>query len=165
MFEVLGGGLLGSIFGGLFRLAPEVLKWLDRKDERSHELKMFSLQTDLEKMRGEYKMEEKYVDFSKANIDAIGEAFKQQAEADKKAYKWVASISALVRPGITWLLFGLYTAVKIITIMYAVNSGLPAMQIMQEVWTADDFSMLMMILTFWFLGRSIEKREPRNSTL
>jgi hypothetical protein len=162
MFEVLGGGLLGSIFGGLFRLAPEVLKWLDRKDERSHELRMFSLQTDLEKMRGEYKMEEKYVDFSKANIDAIGEAFKQQAEADKKAYKWVASISALVRPGITWLLFGLYTAVKIITIMYAVNSGLPAMQIMQEVWTADDFSMLMMILTFWFLGRSIEKRESRN---
>lgn len=162
MFEVLGGGLLGSVFGGLFRLAPEVLKWLDRKDERSHELRMFSLQTDLEKMRGEYKMEEKYVDFSKANIDAIGEAFKQQAEADKKAYKWVASISALVRPGITWLLFGLYTAVKIITIMYAVNSGLPAMQIMQEVWTADDFSMLMMILTFWFLGRSIEKRESRN---
>ena len=162
MFEVLGGGLLGSVFGGLFRLAPEVLKWLDRKDERSHELRMFSLQTDLEKMRGEYKMEEKYVDFSKANIDAIGQAFKQQAEADKKAYKWVASISALVRPGITWLLFGLYTAVKIITIMYAVNSGLPAIQIMQEVWTADDFSMLMMILTFWFLGRSIEKRESRN---
>jgi hypothetical protein len=161
MFEVLGGGLLGSVFGGLFRLAPEVLKWLDRKDERSHELKMFSLQTDLEKMRGEYKMEEKYVDFSKANIDAIGQAFKQQAEADKKAYKWVASISALVRPGITWLLFGLYTAVKIVTIMYAVNSGMPAITIMQEVWTADDFSMLMMILTFWFLGRSIEKREPR----
>ncbi len=162
MFEVLGGGLLGSVFGGLFRLAPEVLKWLDRKDERSHELRMFSLQTDLEKMRGEYKMEEKYVDFSKANIDAIGEAFKQQAEADKKAYKWVASISALVRPGITWLLFGLYTAVKIVSILYAINSGLPAMTIMQEVWTADDFSMLMMILTFWFLGRSIEKREPRN---
>ncbi len=161
MFEVLGGGLLGSIFGGLFRLAPEVLKWLDRKDERSHELRMFSLQTDLEKMRGEYKMEEKYVDFSKANIDAIGQAFKQQAEADKKAYKWVASISALVRPGITWLLFGLYTAVKIVTIMYAVNSGMPALTIMQEVWTADDFSMLMMILTFWFLGRSLEKRESK----
>lgn len=162
MFEMLGGGLLGSIFGGLFRLAPEVLKWLDRKDERGHELKMFSLQTDLEKMRGEYRMEEKYVDFSKANIDAIGEAFKQQAEADKNAYKWVASISALVRPGITWLLFSLYTAVKIVTIMYAVNSGLPAIQIMQEIWTPDDFSMLMMILTFWFLGRSIEKRESRN---
>ena len=161
MFEVLGGGLLGSVFGGLFRLAPEVLKWLDHKDERSHELKMFSLQTDLEKMRGEYKMEEKYVDFSKANIDAIGEAFKQQAEADKKAYKWVASISALVRPGITWLLFGLYTAVKVISVSYAVNSGLPAIQIMQEIWTPDDFAMLMMVLTFYFLGRPLEKREAK----
>lgn len=161
MFELLGGGLLGSIFGGLFRLAPEVLKWLDRKDERSHELKMFSLQTDLEKMRGEYKMEEKYVDFSKANIDAIGEAFKQQATADSKAYKWVASVSALVRPGITWLLFGLYTAVKIVSILYAVNSGLPAIQIMQEIWTPDDFAMLMMVLTFYFLGRPLEKREAK----
>jgi hypothetical protein len=161
MFEMLGGGLLGSIFGGLFRLAPEVLKWLDRKDERHHELKMFTLQTDLEKVRGEYRMEEKYIDFSKANVDAIGEAFKQQAAADRNAYKWVASISALVRPGITWLLFGLYTAVKVVTILYAVNSGLPAMQIMREIWTVDDFSMLMMILTFWFLGRSIEKRETR----
>ena len=162
MFEMLGGGLLGSIFGSLFRLAPEVLKWLDRKDERSHELKMFSLQTDLEKMRGEYRMEERYVDHSIHQIDAIGEAFKQQAEADSKAYKWVASISALVRPGITWLMFGLYTAVKIITVSYAVNSGIPASQLIDEIWTADDFSMLMMILSFFFVGRSIEKRESRN---
>jgi len=27
MFDLLSGGLLGSIFGGLFRLAPEVLKF------------------------------------------------------------------------------------------------------------------------------------------
>ena len=31
--------LLGSLFGGLFRLAPEFLKWLDRKNERDHERK------------------------------------------------------------------------------------------------------------------------------
>lgn len=161
ILETLGGGLLGSIFGGLFRLAPEVLKWLDRKDERLHELKMFTLQTDLEKVRGEYRMEERYIDYSTATVDAIGEAFKQQAEADSKAYKWVASVSALVRPGITWVLFGMYAAFKIVTISYAVNSGLPAITIMQEAWTADDFSMLMMILTFWFVGRSIEKREHR----
>jgi hypothetical protein len=107
-------------------------------------------------------MEERYVDHSIHQIDAIGEAFKQQAEADSKAYKWVASISALVRPGITWLMFGLYTAVKIITVSYAVNSGIPASQLIDEIWTADDFSMLMMILSFFFVGRSIEKREPRN---
>jgi len=78
MFELLGGGLLGSIFGGLFRLAPEVLKFLDKKNERQHELSMFQLQTDLEKMRGEFKMEEKYVDYSIQQMDTIKAAFKEQ---------------------------------------------------------------------------------------
>ena len=34
MFDILGGGILGSIFGGVFRMAPEVLKWLDKKNDR-----------------------------------------------------------------------------------------------------------------------------------
>jgi len=37
MFEILAG-LLGGVFGGVFRLAPEVLKFIDKKDERKHEL-------------------------------------------------------------------------------------------------------------------------------
>ena len=32
--------LLGGLLGGAFRLAPEFLKWLDRKGERGHELAM-----------------------------------------------------------------------------------------------------------------------------
>ena len=32
--------LLGGLLGGAFRLAPELLKWLDRKRERGHELSM-----------------------------------------------------------------------------------------------------------------------------
>jgi hypothetical protein len=60
MLDILGGGVIGSIFGGLFRLAPEVLKLFDKKNERQHELAMFQLQTDLEKVRGEFKVEEKY---------------------------------------------------------------------------------------------------------
>ena len=32
--------LLGGLLGGTFRLAPEILKWLDRKGERGHELAM-----------------------------------------------------------------------------------------------------------------------------
>ena len=32
--------LLGGLLGGTFRLAPEILKWIDRKGERGHELAM-----------------------------------------------------------------------------------------------------------------------------
>lgn len=158
MIETLTGGLLGSIFGGLFRLAPEVLKWLDRKNERQHEYKMFELQTDLEKVRGEYQLENRYVDHSIQQLDAISEAFKQQGEADKRAWKWVASLSALVRPMITYWMFGLYCIVKAIGIWYGIESGGMWYEIVRENWTSDDFSMLMMILTFWFVGRAIEKR-------
>lgn len=157
MFDLLSGGLLGSIFGGIFRLAPEVLKWLDKKNERAHELSMFTLQTDLEKMRGQFRMEEKYVEHSVAQLDAIQEAFKEQSATSQASYKWVAALSALVRPGITYVLFGLYVAVKVTAIVYAINSGAPWSQVLQTNWTADDFGMLNMILTFWFVGRAIEK--------
>lgn len=158
MIETLAGGLLGSIFGGLFRLAPEVLKWLDRVNERKHELEMFKLQTDLEKMRGEYRLEHRYVDHGIAQLEAINEAFVQQGKADAKAWKWVASLSALVRPGVTWLLFGLYAAFKLITLYYAIGVSANWQEVFNTVWTSEDFSMLMMILTFYFVGRPIERR-------
>lgn len=158
MLEFAASGILGSIFGGIFRLAPEVLKFWDRKEDRKHELEMFRLQTDLEKTRGEIKLEEKYVDYSVAQTQAIQTAFETQSRDAAKSYKWVSAVSALVRPSVTYVLFGLYVAVKVIVIVHAVNSGASWLEIAKNHWTPDDFAMLNMILTFWFLGRPLEKR-------
>jgi hypothetical protein len=157
MFDLLSGGLLGSIFGGLFRLAPEVLKFLDKKNERSHELNMFQLQTDLEKMRGQFRMEEKYVEHSVAQLDTIKEAFKEQSETAKNAGWFVSAISALVRPGITWALFFMYAAVKVAALYMAFLTNAPWHEIIQQSWDADDFGLFTMCISFWFVGRSIEK--------
>jgi hypothetical protein len=118
---------------------------------------MFSLQTDLEKMRGQFKMEERYVDYSVNQLDAIKEAFKEQATTAKEAGWFVAAISALVRPGITWALFFMYAAVKAAAIYMAFQSGGHWSEVITRVWDEDDFAMLNMCLTFWFVGRSIEK--------
>lgn len=157
MLEFAASGLLGSIFGGLFRLAPEVLKFFDKNNERKHELSMFRLQTDLEKIRGEFKVEEKYVDYSIAQQQAIEAAFKQQGEDAKSSYKWVAALSALVRPAITYILFGMYVTFKLVLVNHALSMGMPVVEVVQLHWTGDDFAMLSMILTFWFLGRPLEK--------
>ncbi len=149
--------LLGSLFGGLFRLAPELLKWLDRKNERAHELAMFRLQTDLEKQRGTFSIEEKYIDHSTAALDAIQEAFREQSATASASYKWVSAASALVRPGITYAIFGLYVAVKVANLTYAIDSGAPWRDAIMANWIADDFALLNMVITFWFVGRSIEK--------
>ncbi len=157
MFDLLSGGLLGSIFGGLFRLAPEVLKFLDKKNERQHELSMFQLQTDLEKMRGEFKMEEKYVDYSIQQMDTIKAAFQEQAETAKAAGWFVAAISALVRPGVTWALFFMYAAVKAAALVIAFQTGANWVDVVTKVWDEDDFALFNMCVSFWFVGRSIEK--------
>lgn len=149
--------LIGSLFGGVFRLVPEVLKWLDRKNERDHELNMFRLQTELEKQRGTFSIEEKYVEHSTSTLDAIQEAFREQSATASASYKWVAAASVLVRPSITYALFGLYVAVKIAALVYAINSGAAWRDVLIANWSADDFAMLNMILTFWFVGRAIEK--------
>ena len=110
MFEMLSGGLLGSIFGGIFRMAPEVLKWLDKKNERQHELNMFKFQCDLEAQRGQQKLAEigaqREAAIDVGVMDAFNNAITQQAEMVKAAGGWVASLSASVRPVVTyWVLF------------------------------------------------------------
>ena len=157
MIELLGSGVLGSLFGGIFRLLPEVLKWLDRKDERKHELDMFKLQTDLEKQRGQLRIEERYVDHSVAQLNAIQEAFKEQSAAAAASYPWVAAASALVRPSITYVLFALYIVVKITVLVYAFMSGATWLEVVQKHYDAEDFAMLNLIITFWFVGRAIER--------
>jgi hypothetical protein len=157
MFDLLSGGLLGSIFGGLFRLAPEILKFLDKKNERLHELNMFRLQTDLEKMRGEFRVEEKYVDYSVQQLDTIKAAFEEQSQTAQSAGWFVAGISALVRPGITWAIFFMYAAVKTATLVLAFQSNAPWHEVIIKCWDEDDFGLLMMIMSFYFVGRPIEK--------
>ena len=50
--------LLGGLLGGAFRLAPEILKWLDRQGERGHELAMQDKALEFEKLRGASRMAE-----------------------------------------------------------------------------------------------------------
>ena len=50
--------LIGTLFGGLFRMAPEILKWMDRKDERKHELSMFDKQLQADTLKGNQALEQ-----------------------------------------------------------------------------------------------------------
>ena len=49
--------LVGTLLGGAFRMAPELLKWLDRKGDRAHELAMFDKQIEADKLRAMQQLE------------------------------------------------------------------------------------------------------------
>lgn len=162
MFEILGGGLLGSIFGGVFRLAPEVLKWLDKKNERQHELAMFDKQCDLEKQRGAQKLQEigaqREAAIDAGVMDAFNAAIQQQTEMVKAAGGWVASLSASVRPVVTYWILGIWSFVHV---WYAYNAwaiGAPPQEVFKLMMSADFAALVSGTLNYWFLDRTLAKR-------
>jgi len=154
MFE-----LIGALIGGAFRLAPEVLKILDRKFEREHELKKLDVEVSIAKMQAEFALQQGHQRLQEHELDAIGEAFKQQAESDSKAWKWVASLSALVRPAVTYWFVFFYSAVKIAGLYLAFLQDGVWTNVLITGWTDFDEGMLAMILSFYFVGRVWESKK------
>ena len=162
MLEMLGGGLLGSIFGGLFRMAPEVLKWLDKKNEREHELNMFKFQCDLEAQRGQQKLAEigaqREAAIDTGVMNAFQSAIEQQTEMVKAAGGWVASLSASVRPVVTYWILGLWSFIHVWLSYNAWMSGMPPLDVFKVMMSADFAALVSGTLNYWFLDRTLAKR-------
>ena len=162
MFEMLGGGIIGSLLGGVFRLVPEVIKYFDKKNERQHELAMFDKQCDLEKVRGQIRLEEINAQRDMAVDVGVMDAFKaaidQQTEMVKAAGGWVASLSASVRPMMTYYLLLLYGVAKTSAIVLAYLAGQPMLEVLKEAWSVDDMALLSGVVNYWILDRTLAKR-------
>ena len=162
MFDLLSGGLLGSIFGGLFRMAPEVLKFFDKKNERQHELNMFARQCELETLRGQQKLAEigaqREAGVDVGVMDAFNTAIEQQATMVKAAGGWAASLSASVRPVVTyWVLF-VWSFIHVWFAWNAWITGAPPAEVFKMMMSPDFSALLAGTINFWFLDRTLAKR-------
>ena len=162
MFDVLSGGILGSVFGGLFRMAPEVLKYFDKKHERTHELNMFARQCELETLRGQQKLAEigaqREAAIDVGVMDAFQSAIEQQATMVKAAGGWAASLSASVRPVVTyWVLF-VWSFIHVWFAWNAWITGAPPVEVFKIMMSPDFSALLAGTINFWFLDRTLAKR-------
>lgn len=162
MFELLGGGIFGSLLGGVFRLIPEVLKSFDKKNERTHELSMFDKQCDLEKTRGAQKLQEIGAErdsvLDTGAMAAFQSAIQQQTDMVKAAGGWAASLSASVRPVMTYYLLVFYGIVKICLIWDSMRLGAPLVDVMPKMWGGDDMALLSGVVNYWILDRTLARR-------
>ena len=149
--------LLGGVFGGLLRLAPEVFKIFDKKNERAHELRMLEAEMEFAKVRGEIAMRQADVQLQAAELDAMTQAFKEQSETAKNAGWFISAISALVRPTVTYLFLALYAAVKVAAYLIAIEQGGNWKDVLTSMWGSDDLAVFNMIISFWFVGRVYER--------
>lgn len=155
---ILESGIVGSLVGGAFRLAPELMKIWDRKNERAHEVMMMDKEIAIAEKKLDHEMKRVDAAMSMAELDAISKAITEQGQTARAAGKFVAALSALVRPLTTYWFVFMYSAVKVVGMKMAVDAGAPWDMVLVNSWTADDAGMLSMTLSFWYLDRTMNKR-------
>jgi len=155
MWETLLGGLLG----GVFRVIPEIMKHLDAKNERKHELDMQDKALEFQKLKGDQRVDEigaqGQQDWNEGALDTLKSAI--EAQGKHTGIPWVDGMSATVRPIITYWFMALYCSAKAAIFMSAVNAGQVWHEAVKASWTSDDMSIWAGIINFWFLSRVFEK--------
>lgn len=152
--------LLGTLAGGLFRMAPEVLKWMDRKDERSHELAMFDKQLEADRLKGDQAIAQINAQadaaIGAAEVQAIIEATK--AQAAQTGIRWVDAFNAMIRPllALQWLIL-LWPAVIVAGFSLAVSSGTDPLVALKAAFGVDEKAMAASVASFWLVDRSLRK--------
>jgi hypothetical protein len=165
-----GATLLGGGLGAVLRLAPEILKLVDRGNERKHELALLDKNTAAEAARAKAGLQEHQLVADSAQITAgiaaLQEAVKGQGQLT--GIKFVDAINATVRPVLTYGLVLPYVFGKLMTFTALIYNGIAnaGVQITPAVvqaaisatYTPSDMAILAGILNFWFLGRVFDKQ-------
>lgn len=161
IFETLIGGALG----GLARLAPEVLKLVDRKNERKHELSLLDKNTEAEKARAAAGHQEQAMAADSgqvlAGLDALKAAIAGQGQLTGNVI--IDGINQTVRPFLTYGIVAPYAFGKslvFLALLWAGNS-LDASMVkaaLDATYTGADMAIVAGVLNFWFLGRVFDKR-------
>jgi hypothetical protein len=150
--------LLSMLGGGLMRMLPELIGFMNKKTDNAHELAMLDRQFQLESTRSAARVHEIEVqgDISQtlALLDAQKEALRGQMQL--AGIWWVDALNFLVRPLTTYYFLVFYGIVKLATIVVAMRAADPWVSIIQ-CWSKDDAAILAGILSFWFVGRVFDK--------
>ena len=154
--------LLGTIAGGVFRFAPEVLKWLDRKDERKHELAMLDKNNEADRLKSELAIKQINaagdIAMSQKEMDGLIEATR--AQGTLTGVRWADAINSLVRPMLTfWWCVVLYSVAMVAQFYVVVYvDGVHAAQAVLSIFGEEEKGIVASMISFWFLDRALRKK-------
>lgn len=163
--------IFSTVFGFLAPFVPQVIKHFQDKADRAHELEMFKLRLDASAKEHTWRMEEIEAKADIAEMETLRtpqQSFGVQmldAAKDSKFGKWALVpafylftlldwFSGMVRPAITYAMVAFYMTVK-----WASYESLRASQIewttaILQVWSENDWAVLMLVLSYWFGSRT-----------
>lgn len=157
--------VLGGAVGGIARLAPEVLKFFDRKNERKHELALLDKNTAAEAARAAAGLKEIEAKGDAAQVTAAIAALQDALKGQFQPIgnKFIDGLNFSVRPVLTYLIAGPYAVGKLAVFVALLWTGhaLDASAVQSALaatYTAADMAIVSGIINFFFLGRVFDRR-------
>jgi hypothetical protein len=160
--------VLSFLMGGLPKLLDA---WQDSKD-KSHEIKLASMQTERELMMHkeglvaaqkveEIRLEELKVDAEVRSQDIAVKQHEALLAHDTAsaigASTWVINARAMVRPGITYGMFLLLAFVDVFGFYYAIHTGVGFETALNLLWDDESQQIFASIIAFYFGGQAFKK--------
>jgi hypothetical protein len=91
-------------------------------------------------------------------MNAFNAAIESQTEMAKAAGGWAASLSASVRPVVTyWILF-VWSGVHLWMAYSSWRTGMEPTEVFKLMMSADFSALVSGTLNYWFLDRTLAKR-------
>ena len=154
--------LISFITGG----APKILEFFQNRADNKHELDMarlqFTQQLELQKAGFVLKKELEEIRYDEIQTQVAGEErvalYNHDIEIGKGASTWVINLRAMVRPSITFGLFGLLVFVELFGFYYAVHTGVEYNGAMQRLWSNEMQTVWASIVAFWFGTQAFGKK-------
>jgi hypothetical protein len=146
--------LVSFLAGGL----PKILDFFQDRSDKSHELALAQRQTERELALAERGfMAQARIEEIRTDQIAMQTAV-QEREAlyahdiaiGQGASQWVINLRAIVRPVITFGMFGMLLFVNIFGFFYAWHTGVPFDEAMNILWDEDSAIVFSSIIAFWF---------------
>jgi hypothetical protein len=153
--------LISMLGGGLMRMLPELVGFLNKKADNSHELAMLDKQIALEQTKSEMRRQEittqGEADMNLAEMNALSEALRGQMQVTNNWF--IDGLNFAVRPMTTYYLLAMYGLVKLAMYQMAVLHGVSGWEAIIKLYDEEDRAILSGVLAFWFVSRSLDRNK------
>ena len=154
--------LVSFLTGGV----PKILDFFQNRADNNHELEMAKLQMtqqlELQKAGFVLQKDIEEIKYDQIQTQVAGEErtalYNHDIQIGKGASTWVINLRAMVRPSITFGLFGLLVLVEMFGFYYAVHTGISYNDAMQTLWSNDMQTVWASIVAFWFGTQAFNKK-------
>lgn len=153
--------LISFLSGGL----PKLLDYFQDKSDKKHELQLAQLQLEqqIKMQTAGFQAQERIEEIHTQHLQIEAASAERQAlyahdiAIGQGASQWVINMRAMVRPAITFGLFGLLVFVDAFGFYYAIHTGIAFSEAMNILWDDETQIIWSSVVAFWFGTQAFKK--------